>query len=84
MTNIGFENLSAAIVRQAVYDYTKYLQRKRKLENRKMTDDVIEKLSFLYDQIRTIEQFFRSQWFQVLCSYDGESMISAIKKKVGI
>lgn len=68
----GLNRLRAAIVHQAVDDYTSTL---RKLK-RKPKDKA------LLQEKKELEKFFRSEWFATLCDCDGERVIKAIQKKV--
>ena len=73
MTNEeGIENLTNAIILQAVKDYRKAL--KRFSLNGKSSTAVIAEC----------ERFFRSEWYSQLTNVDGEYLITNIRKEFGI
>ena len=68
----NYEDLANAIVLQAAKDYRVALKSLRaNPRNRKALSDKEE-----------LEQFFRSQWFTVLTSLDGETLIRSLKQEV--
>lgn len=68
----NYENLANAIVLQAVRDYrTAFKSLKLNPSNK-----------FAKIEKENIERFFRSDWYQVLTSVDGESLIRALRKEV--
>lgn len=68
----NYENLANAIILQAVKDYRMALKSlKANPRNRDALADRNE-----------IERFFRSQWFSVLTSVDGEMLIRSLKEEV--
>lgn len=68
----NYENLANAIILQAVKDYRMALKSlKANPRNRDALADRNE-----------IERFFRSQWFTVLTSVDGEMLIRSLKEEV--
>lgn len=70
----NYENLANAIILQAVKDYRIALKcLKRNSRNKDALADKDE-----------IERFFRSQWFSVLTSIDGEMLISTLCREVGV
>jgi len=71
MTNEGLENLTNAIVLQAVKDYRKAL--KGFSINGKSSTAVIA----------DCERFFRSDWYSQLTNVDGECLITTIRKEYG-
>ena len=71
MTNEGLENLTNAIVLQAVKDYRKAL--KGFSINGKSSTAVIA----------DCERFFRSEWYSQLTNVDGECLITTIRKEYG-
>ena len=71
MTNEGLENLTNAIVLQAVKDYRKAL--KGFSLNGKSSAAVIAEC----------ERFFRSDWYSQLTNVDGECLITTIRKEYG-
>lgn len=65
-----YEALANAIVLQAVNDYRAALKKvKKNPNNRTALDEALQ-----------IERFFRSQWYQVLTSVDGEYLIDRLRK----
>ncbi len=68
----NYENLANAIVLQAVRDYRTALRSLKLNPSNKSAK--IEK--------ENIERFFRSDWYQVLTSVDGESLIRALRKEM--
>ena len=73
MSNITiYENLANAIILQAVKDYRMALKSlKANSRNSTARADKAE-----------IERFFRSQWYSVLTSVDGEMLIRSLQKEV--
>ena len=67
-----YEKLANAIILQAVSDYRAALKKVKK--NPKNHDAIDEALQ--------IEKFFRSEWYQVLTSVDGEYLIDRLRKEV--
>ena len=68
----NFENLANAIILQAVKDYRMALKCLRaNPKNRTARADKDE-----------IDRFFRSQWFKVLTSVDGEMLIRSLQMEV--
>lgn len=68
----NYENLANAIILQAVKDYHMALKcLKSNPKNRTARADKDE-----------IERFFRSQWFKVLTSVDGEMLIRSLTMEV--
>lgn len=66
------EKLANAIVLQAVLDYRAALKKvKKNPKNRDAMDEALQ-----------IEKFFRSEWYQVLTSVDGEYLIDRLRKEV--
>lgn len=62
--------LAEAIVEQAVKDYVlalKKIEKNRKVREQKAI-------------IRELKKFFRSAWYDTLCTVDGEKMIELIEK----
>lgn len=67
-----YEALANAIVLQAVNDYRAALKKvKKNPNNRTALDEALQ-----------IERFFRSQWYQVLTSVDGEYLINRLRREV--
>lgn len=67
-----YEALANAIVLQAVNDYRVALKKvKKNPNNRDALDEALQ-----------IERFFRSQWYQVLTSVDGEYLINRLRREV--
>ena len=70
--NDPYENLANAIIVQAVKDYRAAL---RTLEqNPKYTPALQDKSE--------VERFFRSDWYGLLTSVDGESLLRMLQEKV--
>lgn len=68
----NYENLANAIILQAVRDYRMALKcLKANPRNKEALADKDE-----------VERFFRSDWFSVLTSVDGEMLIRSLKKEV--
>ena len=67
-----YEKLANAIVLQAVSDYRAALKKVKKNPNNR--DAIGEALQ--------IEKFFRSPWYQVLTSVDGEFLIEKLQKEI--
>ena len=66
-----YEALANAIVLQAVNDYRTALKKvKKNPDNRTALDEALQ-----------IEKFFRSQWYQVLTSVDGEYLINRLRRE---
>lgn len=71
MPDDPYERLAYAIVIQAAEDYRAALKRiKRNAKNRDAVDEALQ-----------IERFFRSGWYQVLTSVDGEYMIRRLQEE---
>lgn len=67
-----YEKLANAIVLQAVSDYRRTLRKvKKNPNNREAIDGALQ-----------IEMFFRSEWYQVLTSVDGEYLIEKLREEV--
>ena len=67
-----YERLANAIVLQAVADYRMALKKiKAHPRNRQAIDEALE-----------IEKFFRSGWYQMLTSVDGEFLIRKLQEEV--
>ena len=67
-----YEALANAIVLQAVNDYRAALKKvKKNPNNREALDEALQ-----------IERFFKSQWYQVLTSVDGEYLINRLRREV--
>lgn len=73
-TNISdpYKCLAMAIVEKAVYDYLAVCAaRRREIKETK-------KVSYrTRHKANELEDFFRSEWFELLCPYDGEAIIHA-------
>ena len=66
-----YESLANAIVLQAVADYRAALKKiKRNPKNKEAVSEALQ-----------IEKFFRSQWYQVLTSVDGEYLIRKLQSQ---
>jgi len=67
-----FENLTNAIILQAVKDYRKALSRSSRHP---------EKINYREDK-SSLEQFFRSGWFSFLTDVDPEMLIRKLSEEV--
>lgn len=66
-----YEKLANAIILQAVSDYRAALKKvKKNPKNREAIEGALQ-----------LEKFFRSEWYQVLTSVDGEYLIDRIRKE---
>ena len=73
MTNEeGIENLTNAIILQAVKDYRKALKR-FSLNGKSSTAVIVD-----------CERFFRSAWYRQLTKVDGEYLITTVRKEDGL
>ena len=70
----GYEKLANAIIVQAVKDYRDAVERLRYT-----TDDK----SAQHDK-RSIERFFRSEWFSILTDLNGELLLKKLKEEVSL
>lgn len=68
----NYENLANAIILQAVKDYTKALRRLKKFPHDK--DAAYTK--------RECESFFRSDWFKILTSLNGDVLLDDLYREV--
>ena len=67
-----YEALANAIVLRAVDDYRLALKKvKKNPSNREALDEALR-----------VERFFKSHWYQVLTSVDGEYLINRLRKEV--
>lgn len=69
-----YENLANAIVLQAAKDYRTALKCLKVNPNNR--DALADK--------NEVERFFRSGWYSVLTSVDGEMLIAKLKAEVGV
>lgn len=68
----SYERLANAIILQAVSDYRRDLKKlKKNPQNRGVLNEVLQ-----------IEKFFRSPWYQVLTTVDGEFLIEKLRKEI--
>ena len=68
-----FRRLAAAIVEQAAQDYQEAMEYLyENPDGRKKMDSIVEKLED--------EEFFRGDWYQMLCGIDGEKMILRLRE----
>lgn len=68
-----YERLANAIILQAASDYRRDLKKlKKNPQNRDVMNEVLQ-----------IEKFFRSPWYQVLTTVDGEFLIQKLRKEIG-
>ena len=68
----NWQELANAIILRAVEDYRRAHYRNR------MRPHQAETLR----EIRCIEQFFCSEWFEVLCTLDGQKLLHDLKKQM--
>ena len=66
-----YEKLAMAIVKQAAMDYKKVLSILRYDPHDKKA--LIERES--------LERFFRSRWFSILCNLDGEELMQMVRTR---
>ena len=67
-----YERLANAIILQAASDYRRNLKKlKKNPQNREVLNDVMQ-----------IEKFFRSHWYQVLTTVEGEFLIQKLRKEI--
>ena len=67
-----YERLANAIILQAASDYRRDLKKiKKNPQNRDVMNEVLQ-----------IEKFFRSPWYQVLTTVDGEFLIQKLRKEI--
>ena len=67
-----YERLANAIILQAALDYRRDLKKlKKNPQNRDVLNEVMQ-----------IEKFFRSSWYQVLTTVDGEFLIQKLRKEI--
>lgn len=67
-----YERLANAIIFQAASDYRRNLKKlKKNPQNREVQNEVMQ-----------IEKFFRSSWYQVLTTVDGEFLIQKLRKEI--
>lgn len=67
-----YERLANAIILQAASDYRRDLKKlKKNPQNRETLNDALQ-----------IEKFFRSPWYQVLTTVDGEFLIQKLRKEI--
>lgn len=73
-TGNPYENLANAIVLSAVEDYRKALKKYSKNRDSKSAKAEVDSL----------ERFFRSQWYSVLTSVDGEFLIRKLRAEYNL
>ena len=67
-----YERLANAIILQTASDYRRNLKKlKKNPQNREVMNEVLQ-----------IEKFFRSPWYQVLTTVDGEFLIQKLRKEI--
>lgn len=72
-----YRRLAAAIVEQATQDYQEAMEYLyENPDGRKKVDSIVEKLED--------EEFFRSDWYQLLCGIDGEKMICQLRENAKV
>lgn len=78
MTEIGYNNLRLAVIKQACDDY---LTEHRRLRLCKDDDKGREKAKGIKEEIERIEKFFSSEHFKFFCDLDGGKLCEALKEK---
>ncbi len=77
MQDDPYKRLAAAIVEQAAQDYQEAMEYLYETPNgRKKLDCIAEKLED--------EEFFRGDWYQMLCGIDGEKMILQLRENAKV
>lgn len=71
LTTTNFEDLANAIIYQAAEDYMVAYRQVNILSGGKSSRS----------DVRSLERFFRSDWYKTLTSVDGEYLISLLRKK---
>ena len=71
--DVGYYGLANAIIIKAIKDYRSAIKRVKKNKND----------SRAISRINEVRRFFRSQYFQSLCDYDGEYIIEKVEKEMG-
>lgn len=72
-----YRRLAAAIVEQAAQDYQEAMEYLYETpDGRKKLDCIAEKLED--------EEFFRGDWYQMLCGIDGEKMILQLRENTRV
>lgn len=71
----NYKNLASAIVARAAMDYKSAF--KWSLKQRRKSQQTLEN-ELIMDSIR---KFFNSEWFRMLCDYDGKALQEAIEKQ---
>ena len=71
ISDIAWQKLAVAIVAQACVDYGKVCKVLNKDPKDKDAREAIDGL----------KQFFKGQWLQMLCDYEGESLMKMIEKR---
>ena len=67
-----YERLANAIILQAASDYRRNLKKlKKNPQNRDVMNDALQ-----------IEKFFRSSWYQMLTTADGEFLLQKFRKEI--
>lgn len=67
-----YERLANEIILQAASDYRRNLKKlKKNPQNRDVMNGILQ-----------IEKFFRSPWYQVLTTVDGEFLIEKLRKEI--
>jgi hypothetical protein len=71
-TEHNWQALAEAIILQAVADYRRARYRNRIRPHQAETQQ----------EIKSIEQFFCSEWFSVLCTLDGSKLLHDLNKQM--
>lgn len=81
MENDGYGDLAHAIIKQAVADYTKSYIFLR--DNKDNHDVDFRKIKVENRNIKSIEKFFKSEWFEVLSGVNGDFLLQKLKEEIG-
>ena len=69
-----YQRLANAIVEQAAKDYRSALKAlARDSDN-----------AYIQDEVKSIERFFRSEWFSILSDLNGELLLKKLKEEVSV
>lgn len=80
-----YEELAAAIIRQAIYDHYDYHRHLKMWERKAMDPDQSmstcrSEINRLTGCLKSVKLFFYGQYIQQLCDYDGPALWRAIKQ----
>lgn len=72
MADSGYRDLADAIILQAVTDYRRAHWKLRLCNHHREAQEIIAEC----------EGFFRSTWFSILCSLNGEQLLRGLKREM--